>query len=414
MIKMKPIGYIGQVIKDDQKDLIIINQEARLEKARKRNKRLTEIIYNKLKCNKCGWDGKWIKDRDLFNKQYNYRCACCNDKVTVKGINDVATTNPELIKFFYNPEEACTITAGSNKKIKAKCPECGDNRLYVMKWIKRCGYYPCPKCGDGFSIPEKFVYAILQESKIDFIYHANSLYFPWCKNYIYDFYIPYKNMIVEVNGIQHYEDNHFYNKGLEGIKQIDTNKILLARDNGISCYGFIPLTKTNYNDLVKDIYESEVIEALGIDLNKIDLKKCFEKCLTSKVKEVCDYYNNHPDLMPREIGEIFHLCKATILKYLNRGTLYGWCNYSIEVKEKHKRKEGIKSPHCSPIEVFKDGNSLGIFESITNLERESEKLFGVKLLAATIYSINKSKLYKGFTFKRLMKGEYYDRSKNIS
>ena len=53
------------------------------------------------------------------------------------------------------------------------------------------------------------------------------------------------------------------------------------------------------------------------------------------------------------------------------------------------------------VEIFKDNVSLGIFNNCMDLERQSEKLFGVKLLNENICMVanGKRKQYKGFTFK---------------
>lgn len=59
------------------------------------------------------------------------------------------------------------------------------------------------------------------------------------------------------------------------------------------------------------------------------------------------------------------------------------------------------------IEIIKNGESLGIFESSYELERQSEKLFGVKLLNTGIgKACRLKKKYKGFEFRYLTKREY--------
>ncbi|MDC4245504.1 hypothetical protein [Clostridium perfringens] len=53
------------------------------------------------------------------------------------------------------------------------------------------------------------------------------------------------------------------------------------------------------------------------------------------------------------------------------------------------------------IEAIKNGKSLGIFSSCNELSRQSEKLFGVKLVSSSISRVctGKKPQYKGFTFK---------------
>ena len=97
---------------------------------------------------------------------------------------------------------------------------------------------------------------------------------------------------------------------------------------------------------------------------------------------------------------MFNLNKNTINSYLKRGARLGWCDYNAkeEMKKcgyKNGRKLGKK------VEIFKEGESLGVFESCRELERQSEGLFGVKLSQQNISKVcNNIKLkYKGFTFK---------------
>lgn len=69
---------------------------------------------------------------------------------------------------------------------------------------------------------------------------------------------------------------------------------------------------------------------------------------------------------------------------------------------KHHNEE-TKRKLSKPVEIFKDGNSLGIFSSASELERKSEKLFGVKLLSSKISTVctGKRKFHKGYTFKHV-------------
>ena len=54
-------------------------------------------------------------------------------------------------------------------------------------------------------------------------------------------------------------------------------------------------------------------------------------------------------------------------------------------------------------EILKDDKSLGIFESASELEKQSEELFGIKITHQVISSFCMGKYigktYKGFTFK---------------
>ena len=100
---------IGQRIKDEKRDLTIIDREFNRDKKEKLNK------YYKYKCNKCSAI-LYITEHNLY--YHNKGCSCCNGKMVIKGINDVATTHPNVIKYFANIEEAYKYSHGSNKLIK--------------------------------------------------------------------------------------------------------------------------------------------------------------------------------------------------------------------------------------------------------------------------------------------------------
>ena len=57
--------------------------------------------------------------------------------------------------------------------------------------------------------------------------------------------------------------------------------------------------------------------------------------------------------------------------------------------------------------MFKDGNSLGIFRSLSELSNVSEDVFGVRLQCGKISMVcnGKKPQYKGFTFKYVENNE---------
>lgn len=50
-------------------------------------------------------------------------CSICAGKLVVPGINDVATTHPQVVGLFVDPEVAATRTAASNKPALFSCPD---------------------------------------------------------------------------------------------------------------------------------------------------------------------------------------------------------------------------------------------------------------------------------------------------
>ena len=77
----------------------------------------------------------------------------------------------------------------------------------------------------------------------------------------------------------------------------------------------------------------------------------------------------------------------------------GWCNY--DAQKEYLKGVRKKNKNGRQVEMFKDGESLGIFESATELSRKSEELFGVKLLKENISAVcnGERNHHKRFAFR---------------
>ena len=64
----------------------------------------------------------------------------CGGKFCIKGVNDVATTHPYLVKYFAKPEDAYTHTYASNKKCLIKCPDCGFEKWMTVNKLSSLGF----------------------------------------------------------------------------------------------------------------------------------------------------------------------------------------------------------------------------------------------------------------------------------
>ena len=404
---------VGTNIKDNKRDLTIINRKYK-RKERKDGKIENEKLY-KYHCNKCGFDGSehysiknkqyedelWIRECHLLNET---GCSCCANQIVVKGINDIATTHPKLIKYFKNKEDIYTHTYSSGDKVIVVCPNCGLEKKSTISDFIYYGF-SCPRCGDGISYPEKVMFNVLQQLNINFIKEYNKKHEEWVQKYRYDFYFELNNekYIIETHGEQHYYNN-FKNVNsltLEEIKQNDEYKKQLAIKNGIKNknYIIIDCRKSEIEFIKQNIINSRLNDIF--DLKKIDWTKIGQDSEKSLVKEVCDYWHLHNEingenLSTTDLISIFNCSGNTIRIYLKRGTKLGWCNYDSKEESKKARIRQRKS-----IEVFKDGKSLGVFESCRYIDRNSEKLFGEKLLNGNISAVclGKLKQYKGYTFK---------------
>lgn len=210
---------VGEIIKDEKRQLLI------LDKFKCEHKK-----YYKVKCMICNYNDI-VEEYSL--KEHKYSCSCCHGKRIVEGVNDIATTDPWMISYFQGGiEEARLYTIGSSAEIYFKCPYCNqvkENAIKISSLSAR-KKLNCV-CMDYISYPEKFMRNFLSSNNVDYMYQVGKSYFQWCKNYIYDFYIPSKNIIIETHGEQHY--THTFGKiTLEEQKRIDEEKQLLAENNG--------------------------------------------------------------------------------------------------------------------------------------------------------------------------------------
>ena len=406
---------IGQKIADEGKDLLIIDRK--IEKIKRNDGSIENKKFYKYKCLKCGFDcGRhysknkkkileeyWIAEGNLKKLK---QCSCCSSpsKLIVEGINDITTTDPWMIPYI-GLEVAKTHSRGSREKIYPFCPDCGRKiKKTPIKELIRLKGIKC-FCNDSVSYPEKFIFKILEDLKINFKTQLGEKDYLWCKNYKYDFYFELneEKYIIETHGSQHYLNSGFWKMGgrtLEEEQENDKKKKELALQSGIKeeNYIIIDCRKSEKDWIKENILKSGLNDLF--DLSVIDWDKCEEFALSNLIKIACNYKKNNPELTTAQIGKIMNLSRDTICIYLKKGSQLGWCNYNPkEEKRKAHSKNGLSKG--KKVEVFKDGYSLGIFPSCSELSRQSEKLFGVKLVQTTITKsyLDKEKLYKGFIFR---------------
>lgn len=376
---------IGANFKDDKRDLTVIDKEYRIKYDKNNNK--NNYKYYKYKCNKCGWTEGWMIEGSLLRGS-NCACCCTPTRAVVEGINDIPTTAPWMVKYFQGGyEEAKMYTKSSNQKIYPICPDCGKVK---NKEIKISDIYNehsifC-SCGDGMSYPNKFMFNILDQLNVDFI---NEYTPDWIKPKRYDFYFKLNNKeyIVEMDGRFHKISKN---------KEIDKYKDKKAIKHNIKLIR-IDSQESDLKFIKNNILNSELANLF--DLSKVDWLKCEEFALSNLVKKACELKRYNPDMTANDIGKIMDMDCSTIREYLKRGNLLRWCTYNP--KEESIKSGKMGTHNQKSIEIFKNNESLGIFKSARELERESENLFGIKLSNKHISSVckGKRKQHKGFTFK---------------
>ena len=402
---------IGTRFQDDKRDITII------DKKKIKDKNGVNRKYYKYVCNKCGFDCR--EHYSLKNKKYeeNYwiveynlkkgqGCACCCNppQIAIMGKNTIYDTDPWMIPIV-GEEFAKSHTHSCSDAIYPICPDCGRIKPKKMKisTIYSNHSIGCI-CSDGKSYPEKIMIYILKQLNEDFDIEK---YFKWCrfKNYknnkitygIYDFFIENKNLIIETDGDFHLKNNDMNGQTKEESIYIDKCKDKLAIENGYNIIR-IECTTSELEFVKYNILNSNLNKLYN--LSRIDWIKAEEFALNNLVKIASKYKRENPNMTTTEISKIIGVKKGTVCKWLKKANRVGWCYYnSKEEQVKNGRKNGRLS--SKSVEIFKDGISLGIFESATEIERQSEKLFGIKLNHNGITRICRGERphYKGYIFK---------------
>ena len=299
----------------------------------------------KIRCNICNFNGGehyyngeyreeyWLRENHIEKR---YGCPCCTNKFVVKGINDISTTNPEIAEHLSNKEDGYKYTMGTGTKLYFKCLYCGRDNLIQPVNVKKFNKVNCT-CSDGVSYPEKFMVGLLEQLNIEFI---KEIKFDWCKFIFknketfgrYDFYIPSMNLIIEMDGGFHNQDNSLNGKTVQDSKYLDKIKDELAMQHNLKIIR-INCDYPCISKRFKFIKENTIKELNNIfNLSNIDWERCNEYTYKNLYKEICDYWNNKKDKKSiKRVAKELSLGTIQVSDALKVGNELGWCEYSQKV-----------------------------------------------------------------------------------
>lgn len=226
---------------------------------------------------------------------FNEECRSCYNKSFAsdprsKYISDRNPANPRLL--FKN----------SNIRVEFKCEKCNNyfssllcntSSLKTPRW--------CPFCKNK---TEDKLRKFITENYSECIYQYKP---KWCKSYItnkylpFDFFIPSLNIIIELDGEQHFRQVLNWNNDPNHIQSKDLYKMKLAYDNGISVIR-IPF-KNIYHENLFLIYQEKLLEILsGITENSTP--QIIYLCDDDKYNHFKDFDFNG-DIIPEIVPDVY-------------------------------------------------------------------------------------------------------------
>ena len=324
-----------------------------------------------------------------------------------------AVTNPEIIKYFVNEEDAYKYSAQSGHVVEAKCPLCGYIKHYSIATLTNYTF-SCNRCGDNVSYPNKFMFHLLKQIGIDFIPEISRRHkgFQWLNNYRCDFYFIHnkKQYFIEMDGAFHHR-NLFMSA--EHVQKNDRLKDELAHEHNIN----VIRINCNYDDrnkfafICKSIQQSNLLNIFNLCADDVDWVSCHEHGLSNLVVQACEYWNNGIENTTK-IAKIIGVTRGTVLKYLKTGAELGWCTYSVDRAIKVREEDTFKKwdeIRLKPIIVYRDNIFVGAFRCADDLSEQSIDIYDTYKNASQIRYMCKKKEQCGGSFltQYITLNEYY-------
>lgn len=202
---------------------------------------------------KCSKGHEW--QASINNRNHGYGCPYCSNQKVLKGYNDLATINPELLSEWnydknghLKPED---FMPNSNKKVWWKCNKGHEWQAIIANRNKGSG---CPICSSESrtSFPEYAILYYFEKYGIKAIHTYKE------KGYELDIYIPYKKVAIEYDG-------GYYHKNK---KKKDLDKNIKCKNDGIKLYRIRECAPI-LNDSSIDYVVAEHQKDLGKVLQKV-------------------------------------------------------------------------------------------------------------------------------------------------
>lgn len=337
---------INDIIETCTGSIKILNQTIKI------NNRGEKRKSYKYKCLNCG-NEDFITEDHLWRRNGGCNTCCPSPRKVLKGYNDIATTSPWIIEWLFDKNDAYKYTQSSNKSILFKCKECGHIKEMTLNHFISNGF-GCLICGDGVSYAEKYMISLLKQLQIDFICQYNP---EWIKPKRYDFFIPEYNMIIETHGDQHYNEVSGGKWGkLNDIKEKDKFKKQMAIKNNIYNYIIIDCRDSDLNFIKNNILNSKLNKMLN--LSNINWEKCNRDACSNLIKLASELWK-YKTKDTREISNYLDVALGTVIDYLKKAKILGWCDYDKKIT-----REMITKPKISGLNHYRAKKTICLNTSI--------------------------------------------------
>lgn len=188
--------------------------------------------------------------------RYKYDCVYCEGKKENKD-TDIFIT--EMEEKFGKQFTLCSDYVDSTTSIRIRCNKCGFIRNIKPNAFLQSGY--CPRCGDKSSKGEKVISSYLKNHNITF--ESQKYFTDWNIGlHYFDFYLPDFSMVIEFNGIQHYQFNEFFHKTQDEFnyrKEKDEIKKNAALEHHLTYVSISYLCFSELNFILDKLFNSTTI-----------------------------------------------------------------------------------------------------------------------------------------------------------
>ena len=290
-------------------------------------------------------------------------CPYCSNRKVYKGYNDLWTTHPHIAKLLKNKDDGYDYVYGTHVELDFTCPTCGKNIHKIPSLLLDEHQQVICICKDGFSYPEKFMFSFLKQLNVEFIYQMSNTTYNWCGKYKYDFYIPIKNLIIEVHGRQHYDGIMFYDP--KDVRENDMNKYNLAIENGCK-YCEIDARFSNRDYIIKSIKNS-ILNRM-FDINNVDWTKCEEFASKSILYDIVDLWNNESKNI-QHISKKLKISDTTVYRYLDKGNNLQLCNFDWKEYAQNAKTYARKGKIPNNAKQVKSVETGKVYKSIAEAKR---------------------------------------------